>query len=122
MGVNSDGSDRTEVRAWGDVKPAYLREGAGLDARPKRGRPRKIPDPQSTPTETVASIDFTKPPPNWKAGNSKIQTPAADPISTTGPPPYKGFLRNEAWSASQQDLHYINASIAGSPVRCEARG
>ena len=67
----------------------------------------------------VTTIDFSKPPP---AGNSKILATHAEPISVTGPPPYGGFLQNEAWSASQHDLNIINASISSSPVRCEARG
>ena len=43
VGVNKDLTDRTELRSWADVKPAYLRDDMVDAERPKRGRPRKSP-------------------------------------------------------------------------------
>ena len=62
VGVNKDGSDRTELRAWADCKRAYLRQDAAEASRPKRGRPPKQPvlDPeevQSLPPIQNASQD-----------------------------------------------------------------
>ena len=51
VGLNKDKSIRSEIRAWSDVKPAFLREDKEEAARPKRGRPKK-PDPEeSTPSD-----------------------------------------------------------------------
>ena len=180
VGTNKDLSDRTEVRHWGDIKPAHLRPGAQEAERPKRGRPTLKSGPESHDTSDpvkaqlsnnnnkpddigkssnegspnlnpsagnsnsnvsgkpirstrnpapnyidsiIAAIDFSKPPPQM-AGNSKItssESTAAEPVPSTGPPPFRGF-HQEMWSASASDLNVINQSIAGSPVRCEARG
>ena len=150
VGVNKNGENRTELRAWSDLKPAYLREGVTEAQRPKRGRPRKVqPSPEVLPEVShnslpqqstdasrynlrprkqppeVALIDFSKPPPEFKpvAPNSKLSSTAAEPLSTTGPPPWQPFTsKPSSWSASALDLDVINRSIAGSPVRCEARG
>ena len=145
VGLNADGSDRKELRAWADCKKAYLRDDATEAERPKRGRPPKKPLsqpeqlsppedllPQAEPPKasnnssparpvrstrnqtpnyiaSVAQVDFSRPPPPF-------MVPAA-----TGTPPFSGF-HQPAWSASASDLNVINQSIAGSPVRCEARG
>ena len=151
VGLNKDGSDRTELRAWSDCKAAHLREGVQEASKPKRGRPPKKtvesktlsqpeqlsppenlspqPEPPKAPNEnsssarpvrstrnqapsyiaSVAQVDFSRPPPPF-------MVPAA-----TGTPPFSGF-HQPAWSASASDLNIINQSIAGSPVRCEARG
>ena len=141
VGVNKDGSNREQVRSWGDTKPAYLRSDAEPAERPKRGRPSKKPPASSTTSKShqnssgtdassnqniatttteyspnLAAIDFS-------AGNSKLLSTAPEPFKLSGPPPSPGFSkRPSVWSASQQDLDFINQSIAGSPVRCETRG
>ena len=120
VGQNRDGTDRTELRNWQDCKCAYLREGVQDAARPKRGRPAKpttptSPSSASPPTSPdvnnnvaaikasdtsqnlsidVSAIDFSVPPPGFKAGNSNINT-----------------TRAETWSASRQELDMINRSI-----------
>ena len=142
VGVDRFGQDREELRAWKDLKPAYLRNNTVEAARPKRGRPplRPQPEPTSTPAiledsivlttpateETldknsnhggkhsepsrpvrstrnpnpsyVDAIDFSKPPPVFKAGNSNYLTSAAEPIV-------------KVWSASKEQLLDINRSI-----------
>ena len=169
VGENKDRSNRTEIRHFGDVKQAYLRDDAVEAERPKRGRPPKAPDSpdaisnaspskNSLPLDTtigqnvgspnnnrtpnlensnsggnttrtvrstrnpmpnyIASLDFSKPPPFMAPNSNFPPTPAEH----TGPPPFSGFLRREPWSASIMELNAINQSIAGSPVRCEARG
>ena len=158
MGVNKDLSDRTELRAWTDCKPAYRRSDEEAE-RPKRGRP-KADDPSDTVVDItspkiasepnqniapetspnlgkvggnatratrstrnpapnyIAGIDFSKPPPSMAPNSNSLPTPAEH----TGPPPFSGFLQRKPWSASVMELNAINQSIAGSPVRCEARG
>ena len=129
VGLNANGAVRKELRHISDLKVAYLRDGARQASRPKRGRPLKpsAPDPPSpapsssskqkqTNTHTynlrqriptLAEIDFSVPPPIL-APNSKIYSSHADQART--------------WSASESDLIKLNQSIAGGPVRCEARG
>ena len=114
VGLDRHGENRTELRAWSDCKPAYLRESAKEAERPKRGRPRKKElqiseeptvlndkeDPDSQPfhgfaTQEVAGIMFSRPPPPF-------------PNSTSADPKYK------MWSASKAQLNAINRSIVGS--------
>ena len=157
VGLNKDGSDRSEIRHVSDIKVAYLRDDAVLAERPKRGRPpKKAEDTEDTVNENittsvdsspaltnvnigkktnkaslnldpqphrynlrerktlkeVATIDFTRPPPNWTARENSNQTSTyAEPQPTTGPPPYRGFLQRGAWRATSEELATINASI-----------
>ena len=134
VGTNKDKTDRLEVRHVSDIKVAHMRDDALEATRPKRGRPRKTPvstpdqPPPAKPTTTnhtynlrnrqqssidVASIDFSIPPPNWKAGNTNGDTPRADP-TITGPPPMLGFPSTSMWSASTHQLKIINDSITGA--------
>ena len=121
VGTNRDGSERTELRNWQDVKSAYLREGTADAERPKRGRPSKTTTPTiqaesslvpalqtnvSSIQDWAAQLDYSIPPP--MAANSKFPSTAAE--------------ASACWSASSTELAVINASIASSPVRCEARG
>ena len=55
VGLNNDRTDRTELRAWADVKPAYLRVDAEDAARPKRGRPSKLTTATSSLPETESN-------------------------------------------------------------------
>ena len=57
VGENKDRTDRTEIRHFGDVKPAYLREDAVEAERPRRGRPPKaeVPIEDANPPPPVSS-------------------------------------------------------------------
>ena len=124
VGITKDGSDRTERRAWGDVKPAFRREGAPEGVRPRRGRPRKQPEQSSSlqsdssshnnnnTAEVIAALDFTKPPP--MAPNSNSHATDAEPFKLSGPPPWPGFpTKPSSWTASDSELQFINDSIRG---------
>ena len=126
VGLNADSSNRTELRHWSDVRPAYLRPEAVEAERPKRGRPRKkdVNSDQNTSEtnvnngiqETVdspnldepfhgfatqASVDFSKPPPPFpKRENLNV-------FSTAPEVP-------KAWSASQTEIDRINNSISAA--------
>ena len=138
-GLTAKGEVRSELRSWSDCKPAFMREDTVEASRSKRGRPSKesVPDKmdqdqnkpigndppnlghsrpiRSTRNQSpnylealVALIDFSTPPPPLPgAGNSNLLPTHAD---------------HRPWSASSTELKFINQSIAGSPVRCEARG
>ena len=111
VGQNKDKSDRTEVRHWGDVKAAHLRDDEVVEAeRPKRGRPSKkieaaanpsVIDPSTSTDQNnnvlaeICNIDFTKPPPKFKpvAGISKAP--------------------ERTWAATPVELAVINRSIRG---------
>ena len=109
VGKYKDGSNRTEDRFWGDLKAIKIKEPIQEESRPKLGRPPKNPETSVTKTtgpppsqpftgfhpseipqrpnllqafNTVSAIDFTKPPPPIKM-----------------------------WSATSQQLDYINKSI-----------
>ena len=128
VGLNKDGSFRKELRTWSDVKPAYLRENMSEASRPKRGRPSKptsdslsnskssvdasLPKSNQNNVGTnnskspnsnaaVAAIDFSVPPPMERAGNSNAVATHAEP---------------KAWSASQQDIEWLNKSISRLPA------
>ena len=118
VGLNKDGSNRTELRSWSDVKSAYLRENVIEAERPKRGRPPLRPNPGPAPSVSekvtsdeskqiddsqpfhgfrpfdVSQIDFSKPPPNFSAGNSKTHR-----------------QRPDNWSATPQQIEDIQRSI-----------
>ena len=129
VGTNKDGSERREIRHISDTKIAYLRDDAVEASRPKRGRPPKPkprPEPQPDPTPpsaptkadistnkndgiasrlrsrnlpNVAEINFSVPPPGWKAGNSNYLRQSGNSV---------------AWSANQGELEEINRSISSS--------
>ena len=128
VGLNKDGSFRKELRTWSDVKPAYLRENMSEASRPQRGRPSKptsnslsdskssvdasLSKPNQNNVETnnskspnsdaaVAAVDFSVPPPMKRAGNSNAVVTHAEP---------------KAWSASQQDIEWLNKSISRLPA------
>ena len=42
-----------------------------------------------------------------------VPTPA-EQTKVTGPPPFYGFLQQNAWSATPEQLDFINKSIVGS--------
>ena len=157
VGLNSDGSNRSQLRSWADCKPANRREGVEDASRPKRGRPAKNLQPKTVTEQSssdtsdastnggvgtevqnkspnpadsnvsgkpvrstrnpapnyVETIDFSEPPPGFSAGNSNSLPTSAEPMTTTGPPPFGGFLRRGSWSASGQELEVINRSIGG---------
>ena len=94
VGVNKDGSDRLEIRHLSDIKVGYLRDGAKLAEKPKRGRPPK------------ASINI----PTEEPKQAEVAIIHAEPKLTTGPPPFKGF-HQQTWSASPKELQLINQSI-----------
>ena len=85
----------------------------GGNSRPMRST--RNPSPNYV-NAVLASIDMSVPPPNYKpvAGNSNIAAPAAEPWVTTGPPPFGGFLRNQAWTASTEELAFLNNAICRS--------
>ena len=105
VGRNKDNSDRLELRAWSDCKPAYLKDGAVEAERPKRGRPAKTPvqspnlitdDLDTQPFHGFASsIDFSKPPPPFPIRQS----------NTTQ-------TELKMWSASPSEIASINQSIS----------
>ena len=144
VGLTPSGEVRSELRNWADVKPAKLRDGVADAERPKRGRPPKAVTnpPADTPgTEEnsndggnsspsrpvratrnpapnyVETIDFSKPPPGFLAGNLNSSTTRAEPRTTTGPPPFRGFLQGGSWSASSKELEEINRSISRTSGR-----
>ena len=57
VGEYKDRSDRTEVRHWGDMKPAKIREGEEVveASRPRRGRPPKRTFRQEPEEEVVTN-------------------------------------------------------------------
>ena len=55
VGLNKDGSNRTELRSWGDVQVAYRRDSTVEASRPKRGRPSK-PQKPDTESEVVTQV------------------------------------------------------------------
>ena len=151
VGLNKDGSDRTELRAWSDCKAAHLREGVQEASKPKRGRPPKKtveskplsqpeqlsppenlspqPEPPKAPNENSSSArpvrSTRNQAPSYIASVAQVDFSRPPPPfmvpAATGTPPFSGF-HQPAWSASASDLNIINQSIARSPVRCEARG
>ena len=65
------------------------------------------------PRKVVATIDFSKPPPGFSAGNSIGISPTSKFIA--GPPPKPAFAcKLSTWTATPQQLAAINASIVGS--------
>ena len=122
-----------ELRHVSDIKIAHLREDAVIAERPKRGRPPKLPEPQSSPDASkpvtqesvsenqnkpddlsqpfhgfkppeVAALDVTKPPP--------FKPVAGNHFNAEGPPPHAPFKpKFKAWSATQAELIEINNSI-----------
>ena len=125
VGVNKDGSDRTELRAWADCKQAYLRDDAVEAERPKRGRPKKDPENIQSPDEPLTVEKALLPevkqqPYNLRPRASRVvskidlvPTPA-EQTKVTGPPPFYGFRQQNAWSATPEQLDFINKSIVGS--------
>ena len=106
VGLTAKGDIRSELRAWADCKPAYMREDTVEASRPKRGRPAKNASSASSDTSPtsdinnniattepaesrnlLSAIDFSVPPPNFRAGNSKT------------------------WQATTEELRNINLSI-----------
>ena len=77
VGINKDSSDRTELRHWSDVRPAYLRPDAVEAERPKRGRP-KVSHPSKSSSDTSSNQNIAEtespPAPNLDPGNSNRPT------------------------------------------------
>ena len=144
VGLTKEGVVRKELRSWADCKPAFRREAVDAE-RPKRGRPPKKSlsqpeqlsppenlSPQPEPPKASNNSSSARPvrstrnqAPNYIASVAQVDFPRPPPPfmvpAATGTPPFSGF-HQPAWSASASDLNIINQSIAGSPVRCEARG
>ena len=119
VGLNRDESDRTELRAWADVKPAHRREGVEEAARPKRGRPSKKADESSG--EQPSPVPDMQPSVELPQANqrptrsTRNQAPnyvdaLIESIDFSRPPP---IMQKKAWQASPEDLQAINNSIAG---------
>ena len=126
VGVNADGSNREEVRSWGDAKPAYLRGDAEPASRPKRGRPsKKSAGPEEVPAQSNSEESDTSSNQNnelaamsVEAGNSNRLSPHSESelVEFNGPPPFKGFPKLRTWSASASELDMINQSISARRV------
>ena len=115
-GTFVSGKPMLELHAWSRCKPAFIREGAALAERPKRGRPTK-PRPDLT-TETLEKQ-------NDVVNVARIQTPSfvnenkrarensneVRPIRSTRNqnPLYIDSVR--PWQASQADIEYLNSQI-----------
>ena len=77
VGVNKDLTDRTELRSWADVKPAYLKDEVVEAERPKRGRPPKAPSPSSPEVETSSETPSdTSPPSNNNKAEPSTDVPS----------------------------------------------
>ena len=138
VGLNKSGDNRTELRAWSDLKPAHLRKDAVEAERPKRGRPSKAvtESAQSSPAVTEESlppavsnnnktigIDTSIPPPNLPTSNRggrpirSTRHPSPNYVDSVDfsspPPPFAEPSFSRAWSASPADLEVINKSIRG---------
>ena len=134
VGLTKAGENRSELRAWADCKPAYLREDATEAERPRRGRPPKPfsgPEAQIDPfasnsqplqnqNKVAISEPFTSPNLDSDPPFHGFKTAAID--FSKPPPPFKvaGNLNTtttsaeRAWTASPQELDVINRSIIGS--------
>ena len=129
VGVCADGSDRTEVRAWKDCKPAYLRENITEASRPRRGRPRKTSPsglmPSNTPDLASSSSD-TSQTVVADDNNNKVASVNISPslqhwvaVQDFSGPPLAGNLNSKSthadqakmWSATLAEIAVINASI-----------
>ena len=136
VGVNKDGSARTEKRSWRDAKPAYLRENVPDAVRRGRGRPRKGPHKEQAGTSNPEEADTSVPVENSLADNvnnnndantspdeSRNLAAVIAKIDMSVPPPgwragnSNDEIRQDAdpvprtWSASVQELAVINSSI-----------
>ena len=140
VGLNSNGSERKELRAWADCKKGYLRDNQADAERPKRGRPPKSPpsepiqpsspSPSSSSDPSDASStgnhNNNKPPnlPNSNDGGNlsrptrSTRNPAPNyvdalvaSIDFSKPPP--SYPPSTTWTASRQELEDINRSIRG---------
>ena len=110
VGLNKDGSDRVEVRSWGDTKPAYLRAEAEAAVRPKRGRPSK-------PKEATDANDSTDSNVSSNQNNASSTNLATINVSQPPSPPNSNQATTSStyadrmWTASINELEYINESI-----------
>ena len=137
VGFDKRGQPRHELRNWKDLKIAEVPEDVTEASRPKRGRPKS-----SIPTSVQSgpdSGDIEEAGPSSEVNNTngaEIQTRPTrstrnpspiyvDSLSlspSTGPPPHRAFSPSsrpesnatKAWSASPEDLSFINRSISGS--------
>ena len=127
--MSADRSDRTEVRAWKDCKPAYLRENITEASRPRRGRPRKTSPsglmPSNTPDLASSSSD-TSQTVVADDNNNKVASVNISPslqhwvaVQDFSGPPLAGNLNSKSthadqakmWSATSAEIAVINASI-----------
>ena len=96
------------------------------DLPQKENSPRSVRSTRNQTPNYVAAMDFSKPPPGFVAGSlnspSTHAEPTGPPPKPAFPPPARGFHERQSWSASAAEIAEINATIARSPVRCEARG
>ena len=115
VGLTSQGEERVELRAWADVKPAYLRDDAEEAQRPKRGRPTKILLPEnandvSNNKQTASSEEPVSPNLESQPFHG-FMPPDVSTVDFSVPPPnYAGNLN--AWQATAEDLRQINQSIS----------
>ena len=129
VGVNKDLSDRVELRAWADVKPAYLKNDTVDAARPKLGRPPKPGtddvdessrdvSEESLPPDDTPNLEQNKNKNSNVGGNSSrpprsTRNPAPNYVASVNfskPPPKFPMM---SWSASSLELEEINRSISG---------
>ena len=128
VGVNKDLSDRIELRAWADVKPAYLKNDTVDATRPKLGRPPKpgaddvnssrVASEESLPPDNTPNLEQNKNKNSNVGGNSSrpprsTRNPAPNYVASVNfskPPPKFPMM---SWSASSLELEEINRSISG---------
>ena len=110
-GLTRSGEIRSELRSWSDCKPAYRRDETLEASKPTRGRPPKQPPEPPLPAQVeqnktnidddppfhgfgqpIASLDFSKPPPGYDAGNSNK-------------------WNSKPWSASVSEIENLNKMI-----------
>ena len=141
VGVNVRGEPRYEIRNWKDLKIGHLRPDAKDASRPKRGRPAvakadttaSSEAANSTELQTInkpvaadvpVSADLPVEPFQINGGKRKTRNPNPIYVDAIGPPPLPAFsagnsnwLMQPAYSASQNDLDFINQCINHRPNR-----